>query len=140
MWYQSFRFSFYNENTFFEQNFSLTLQIKYETSPKASALQWLTPEQTLGKNHPYLFSQCQAIHARSLLPCQDTPAVKFTYNATIKHPSDLVALMSAIRSVKDSENTKFEQTIPIPSYLLAIAVGRLVSRPLGPKYVQIKKI
>lgn len=33
--------------------------IEYETSPTASALQWLQPEQTLGKKEPFLFSQCQ---------------------------------------------------------------------------------
>ncbi|XP_054083088.1 leukotriene A-4 hydrolase isoform X1 [Zeugodacus cucurbitae] len=110
----------------------LLVRIDYETSNRASGLQWLTPEQTLGKQHPYLFSQCQAIHARSVLPCQDTPAVKFTYEATVEHPKELTALMSALVEQKDSGVTKFKQEVPIPAYLLAIAIGDLVSRPLGP--------
>lgn len=113
-------------------NGKIDVLINYETTSTASALQWLSPEQTLGKNHPYLYSQCQAIHARSILPCQDTPAVKFTYNAKIRHPSDLTALMSAITVSSDNGISRFEQSVPIPSYLLAIAVGKLVSRRLGP--------
>ena len=62
---------------------SSIVSISYKTSPKATALQWLKAEQTAGKRHPYLFSQCQAIHCRSLLPCQDTPAVKAPYVATV---------------------------------------------------------
>ena len=46
------------------------IRIEYETTQGCSAAQWLTPEQTVGKAHPYLFTQCQAIHARSLLTCQ----------------------------------------------------------------------
>lgn len=46
------------------------VEVEYETSPSCSALQWLSPEQTAGKRHPYVFSQCQAIHSRSLVPCQ----------------------------------------------------------------------
>lgn len=110
----------------------ITLVIDYDTAPSASALQWLTAEQTSGKQHPYLFSQCQAIHARSILPCQDSPAVKFTYNATIHHPPELTALMSAIRVTSNAGVTKFQQTVPIPAYLMAIAVGALVSRDVGP--------
>ncbi|XP_049285398.1 leukotriene A-4 hydrolase isoform X1 [Anopheles funestus] len=113
-------------------NGDLTLVITYETSPKASALQWLTPEQTFGKKHPYLFSQCQAIHARSILPCQDTPAVKFTYNATLHHPEEVTGLMSAIKVDSEPGVSKFQQKTPIPSYLLAIVVGALVSKPIGP--------
>ncbi|XP_024941988.1 leukotriene A-4 hydrolase [Cephus cinctus] len=113
------------------------IEIRYETSPEASALQWLTPEQTAGGKHPYLFSQCQAIHARSMLPCQDTPSVKSTYSAAIKAPAELVVLMSAQRKgIKDEGNTKihtFHQPVPIPSYLIAIAVGALVSKEVGPR-------
>ncbi|GAB0089567.1 hypothetical protein DMENIID0001_041330 [Sergentomyia squamirostris] len=112
----------------------IKLVVKYETSPKASGLLWLSKEQTSGKKHPFLFSQCQSIHARSLMPCQDTPAVKFTYRATVNHPKELVALMSAIEVEKEKKRgvTCFEQTVPIPAYLLAIVVGDLVSNDLSP--------
>ncbi|EDW75514.2 uncharacterized protein Dwil_GK23897, isoform A [Drosophila willistoni] len=111
---------------------SLNVRIDYETSNSASALQWLNPAQTLGKEHPYMFSQCQAIHARSVLPCQDTPAVKFTYEAEVEHPKELTALMSALIEKKTEGKTHFKQEVPIPAYLVAIAIGKLVSRPLGP--------
>lgn len=64
-----------------------TIRISYQTSREASALQWLKPEQTAGKRRPYLFSQCEAIHCRSLIPCQDTPSVKTPYTATVSFDS-----------------------------------------------------
>ncbi|PRW45014.1 leukotriene A-4 hydrolase isoform X1 isoform B [Chlorella sorokiniana] len=126
--------------------------ITFAASPQASAVQWLPPEQTAGKQHPYLFTQCQAIHARSILPCQDSPGSKFTYTAAVRVPAELRALMSAVpeedaaaaagcdselphASQKQRPGTKvyrFKQSVPIPSYLLALAVGHLESRPLGP--------
>lgn len=115
----------------------LKVSIAYETSSKASGLQWLTPENTLGKKHPYMYSQCQAIHARSIVPCQDTGAVKFTFNAQVTHPPELTALMSGVRLTSEDGKTTYEQTVPIPAYLLAVAVGAIVSRPLGKMYANL---
>ncbi|MEE6519831.1 hypothetical protein FKM82_017582, partial [Ascaphus truei] len=116
--------------------------ICYETSPKSSALQWLTPEQTAGKKHPYLFSQCQATHCRTIVPCQDAPSVKFTYYCQVSIPKELVALMSAINDgdIPDPEDCKrkiyrFRQNVPIPSYLIALVVGAVEGRKLGPRTV-----
>src|SRR6478735_8075884 len=72
------------------------IAITYETSPEAAALQWLNPQQTAGKKYPFLFTQSQAILARTWLPCQDSPGVRFTYNATVKVPTEMLALMSAV--------------------------------------------
>lgn len=118
------------------RNSSFVIVIEYTTTPACSALQWLEPQLTAGKEKPYLFSQCQAIHARSLVPVQDTPAVKITYNAQVKAPEGLVVLMSAVRdesSCNCSDGARFTQSVPIPSYLLAIVVGDLVSRKIGPR-------
>ncbi|KAJ1906586.1 Leucyl aminopeptidase yscIV, partial [Coemansia sp. IMI 209127] len=93
--------------------------ISYETTPKGGAIQFLDQEQTLGKKHPYLFTQCEEIHARSLFPCQDSPSVKISYSASIRVPKPLTALMSAIStgSVDDGDFTvfSFEQKTTIPS-------------------------
>lgn len=110
----------------------LVLSIVYRTSPKARGLQWMKPGQTRGKVHPYMYSQWNAIHARSIFPCQDTGAVKFTFNAEVTHPVELTTLMGAVRVSGENGKTIHEQTVPIPAYLLAIAVGALVSRTIGP--------
>ncbi|HFB54592.1 MAG TPA: M1 family peptidase [Hellea balneolensis] len=100
------------------------IQITYHTSPKAEGLQWLNPAQTAGKKYPYLFSQAQAINARTIAPLQDTPAVRMTYSATLRVPDALLPLMSAEQGGKnDAGEYTFNMPQPIPSYLLAIAVG-----------------
>ena len=101
------------------------VKIEYATSSGAEALQWLEPQQTAGKKYPFLFTQSQAILARSWIPCQDTPGVRFSYTANVTVPRDLLALMSASNpQVKnDSGNYHFDMKQPIPSYLLALAVG-----------------
>jgi len=100
------------------------VRIDYRTSPTAEGLQWLAPEQTAGKKKPYLFSQAQALNARTMTPVQDTPAVRITYDATLRVPDGLLPLMSAEQGAKDENGEyHFKMPQPIPSYLLAIAVG-----------------
>ena len=111
----------------------LLLTIEYRTSPGATALQWLPPELTAGGEHPFLFSQSQAIHARSWVPLQDTPAVRITYDANIHTPPRLMAIMSA-NNDPDAERDgdyEFEMPQPIPPYLLALAVGNIYFAPIG---------
>jgi len=111
------------------------VKIHYWTSPQASGLQWLTPGQTQGKRHPYLFSQGEPLHARSYLPCQDTPGVRFTFDAWLTVPEELRGLMAANKHVSQSiENGRmveaWEMTKPIPSYLFTLAVGDIASRDI----------
>jgi aminopeptidase N len=82
---------------------SRVVSITYSTSPDAEALQWLNPQQTAEKKHPFLFSQSQAILARSWVPCQDSPGVRFTYSADVKVPVDLLPLMSASNPQKKND-------------------------------------
>lgn len=121
---------------------TLTLAIDYVTTADCPALQWLEPGMTAGGDAPFLFTQCQAIHARSLVPCADTPGVKFTYDARVTVPAGLTAVMSAVaveEEEKEGGNKKnittfsFTQTVPLSSYLLALAVGDLAKADLSPR-------
>jgi leukotriene-A4 hydrolase len=107
-----------------------SVKIDYSTSPDAAAVQWLSPEQTAGGKHPFLFTQSQAILARTWVPCQDTPGVRMTYDATIRVPKGLMAIMSAENPTEVSADGvyQFRMPQPIPSYLLALAVGDLEFR------------
>src|SRR6267143_936997 len=71
------------------------VRVRYATSPAATALQWLEPSQTAG-GEPFLYSQAQPIHARSLAPLQDTPRIRITVgSARFTVPTPLRALMAA---------------------------------------------
>ena len=108
--------------------------VHYRTHPQARALQWLAPAQTSSGN-PFLFTQSQAILARSWVPLQDTPSVRFSYLATVRVPAHLLALMSAENPTERSPDGvyRFAMPQPVPSYLMALAVGDVEFRALGPR-------
>ncbi|MCD9027200.1 M1 family metallopeptidase [Luteimonas sp. BDR2-5] len=109
------------------------VRVTYTTSPDASGLQWLTPEMTEGGQLPFMFSQSQQIHARSWVPLQDTPAIRYTYTAHVTSRPDVMVLMSADNdpdAARDGDYT-FSMPQPIPSYLMAIAAGDLVFKPIS---------
>ncbi len=114
--------------------------ITYKSAPDAGALQWLTPEQTAGKKHPYLFSQGQAIENRTWIPTQDSPGIRQTWEAKITVPNGLKAVMSGkVGPARSNERNPdvityfFEMDRPVAPYLIAIAVGDLAFRKLGPR-------
>ena len=112
--------------------------ITYKSAPEAGALQWLTPAQTAGKKQPYLFSQGQAIENRTWIPTQDSPGIRQTWEAKITVPQPLTAVMSAPK-VSEPEVTgrsrqfSFKMDKPVAPYLIAIGVGDLAFRSLGPR-------
>lgn len=135
----------------------LVVRVVYETASPgddgeggSSALQWLQPSQTAGKVFPYVFSQCQAIHARAMFPCQDTCECKVSYTAVVKCPAELTVLMSALKDTeivqaeepdwetpegcgKEWMQHSFKQPLPVPPYLVAIVCAALDSRRVGPR-------
>lgn len=109
------------------------LNIAYRTGERSRALQWLSPVQTADREHPFLFTQGQAILARTWIPVQDSPGIRFTYTARVKVPAELMAVMSAENPVARSTDGSytFRMDRPIPAYLIALAVGDLEFAPVG---------
>jgi leukotriene-A4 hydrolase len=124
------------------KNSIVSVAIGLSTTENCTALQWMTPAQTSNKKFPYMFSQCQAIHCRSIFPCQDTPDVKSTYEFRIRSELPVVAsgLPRGSSAFVDGANGEsgsllysFYQEIPIPSYLFAIASGDVATASIGPR-------
>ena len=111
------------------------IRIDYDTVPTAAALQWLTKKQTAGGHKAFLYTQSEPIGTRSWIPLQDTPQVRVTYRAKVHTDSDVLAVMSAENDPKVKRNGEYAFVMPqpIPSYLIALAVGDLHFEPTGPR-------
>ena len=115
------------------------ITVTYSAAPEAEALQWLAPEQTAGGEHPYLFSQGQAILNRTWIPTQDSPGIRQTWDARITAPEPLTVVMSGLRQGEPEDAGegrrafRFAMTNPVPPYLIAIAAGDIAFRELGPR-------
>ena len=115
--------------------------VKYASAPDAAALQWLTPEQTAGRKHPFLFSQGQAILNRTWIPTQDSPGIRQTWEARITVPEPLRVVMSGEDLTPKGEDAgaegrrayRFRMDKPVAPYLIAIAAGDIAFQSLGPR-------
>jgi leukotriene-A4 hydrolase len=110
---------------------NIIVRIKFITTEKCTAIQFLTKEQTYTKKYPFMFTQCEAIQCRSLFPVQDSPSVKSTYTVKTSIEAPLTFLFGGILRTRYYDSnakqniTLFEQNIPIPSYLVAFVAGQL---------------
>jgi len=111
------------------------INIHYASRPEAIALQWLNPQQTADKKSPYLFTQSEPCLARTWIPTQDSPGIRFTYSAKVQVPAGLMAVMSASNPMEKAADGiyNFEMRQPIPAYLMALAVGEIVFKSIGPR-------
>jgi len=119
---------------------TIRLRIIYSTTSGSAGIQWFDPSQTAGKKHPFCYTQCEAILARTVLPCQDTPAVKAPYDIRVSVPSPLVVACSGVPvgnnpTIEDDGRLSYsyKQTNPIPAYLIAVVAGALVKGAIGPR-------
>jgi alanyl aminopeptidase len=82
----------------------------------------------------YLFTQFESDDGREAFPCWDEPGFKFPWQLTLEVPSAQEALTNTPPEAtveKDGWKTvRFRRTPPLPSYLIAIAVGPFEYTPI----------
>ena len=103
-----------------------TLQIQYSGEVSRTLTDGAF-QQNYGKDW-YIFSKFEPVTARRVFPCFDEPSFKVPWQLTLHVPKDLKAFSNtAIVSEKDEANgmkeVRFEETKPLPSYLVAFGVG-----------------
>ena len=109
------------------------VNIDYVTSPDAEAIQWIRPPKGLDPKSMVMYTQSEPTLARSWIPCQDNPEVRISFRAKVRTPRGMLALMGAGNAERKNARGVYEMmmTSPIPSYLLALAVGDFEFHALG---------
>ena len=121
----------------YEKDAYVNINIDYKTNSSGSATLFLEKGQTIGKKYPYFFTISEMTYGRELLPSQDTPAVKFPFYLGIKVMNPLRGMISGLFVDKDNDTLDdttiyyYEQKIPIPNYLIALAAGNIVEKPIS---------
>jgi leukotriene-A4 hydrolase len=120
----------------YEEGKDILINIKYETTKEGSSAQFLEKEQSIGKEHPFFFTQSEMTYGRDLIPSQDTPAVKFPFYLGIKVMKPLRGMISGLyekEEINDDNTTTFYyyQKIPVPNYLIALAAGNIAEKSVG---------
>ncbi|KAF7549370.1 hypothetical protein G7Z17_g6433 [Cylindrodendrum hubeiense] len=120
---------------------SVYIKIEFETTTQSTGLQWFSAEQADDKKHPFMFSQCEPVHARSIFPCQDAPSIKSTFRIGVLSPLPVVAsgipehdlIFPPLESSLSVKHYIFNQDIPTSNYLFSVASGNMVGEQIGPK-------
>ena len=89
-------------------------------------------------NDAYAFTQFEAIAAREAFPCFDEPAFKTPFDVTLIVPNGAIAIANTKEKSRSGDRITFTRTEPLPTYLLAWAVGPLdvVEQPIPPNAIR----
>jgi aminopeptidase N len=102
--------------------YTLTIEFSNDFGTKAVGLYRMEQE-----GQGYVFTQFEADDAREAFPCFDEPGFKIPWDVTLVVPEGQLAVFNtpvAKETTQDGQRTVvFARTKPLPSYLLAIAVG-----------------
>ena len=113
----------------------IDIVVYFKTNDEQRAIDWIPKEDTEEGVFPMLYSQCEMINCRSIAPMQDTPSMKFTYDAQIDTDRPFKTFMSAnlTREVFSGGRRSrfFSMPIAIPGYDIAIFSGDLYERQIS---------
>jgi aminopeptidase N len=111
-----------------------TLEISYAGRVRASEEGlYVAPYEVNGRKEAMLDTQLEAIHARRLFPAFDEPSFRAVFEISVTAPSryEVVSNMpeAGREASGDSVTHRFQPTPPMPTYLVAFAVGRFDALP-----------
>jgi len=117
------------EEAFAAGTYELRIEFSNEFNTDGTAI-----NRTEQEGRHYIFSQFEATDARQAFPCFDEPGFKFPWQLTMTVPSGVMPITNTPEASVTEENGQktvvFESTPPLPSYLIAVAVGPFETVPI----------